>query len=475
MIPGDGRASQSQAQSVHADAMASLIVCRGCGHVVPDAEPYPFACPRAGEGGDHVLHRVLDYEKVRFPMVPVSGAGAGAGGRGAQPFVQYRSLLHAGHLAVAGGLGDETFVDIVTGLDGAVREVDGVGFVPTPWRAEAALGESIGLGGPVYVKDETGNVSGSHKARHLFGVLVHLEVVDRLGLAGASRRRPLAIASCGNAALAAAVVAAAGKRELLVFVPTDAEPAVLDRLASLGASVTVCERPGGAEQAGDPTYHALTEAIRDGALPFTCQGNLNGLAIEGGETLGYEIVSSLAAAGDHLDHVVVQVGGGALASAVAAAFAEARALGVLEGLARFHTVQTESAWPLKRAFDRVVRLSSCHPGPDRMHWALREAAQRRKEYMWPWETTPHSIAHGILDDETYDWVAVTEAMLMTGGQAVVVGEAELEKANSLAIDTTGVRVDPTGSAGLAGLIKLREEGVIGPSERAAVIFTGVIR
>ena len=26
-----------------------------------------------------------------------------------------------------------------------------------------------------------------------------------------------------------------------------------------------------------------------GAIPFTCQGNLNGLAIEGGETLGFEL------------------------------------------------------------------------------------------------------------------------------------------------------------------------------------------
>ena len=24
--------------------------------------------------------------------------------------------------------------------------------------------------------------------------------------------------------------------------------------------------------------------------------------------------------------------------------------------------------------------------------------------MWAWETTPASVAHGILDDETYDWV-----------------------------------------------------------------------
>ena len=45
--------------------------------------------------------------------------------------------------------------------------------------------------------------------------------------------------------------------------------------------------------AGDPTYHRLQAAIADGALPFTCQGNENGLAIEGGETLGYEMAAAL--------------------------------------------------------------------------------------------------------------------------------------------------------------------------------------
>ena len=45
--------------------------------------------------------------------------------------------------------------------------------------------------------------------------------------------------------------------------------------------------------------------------------------------------------------------------------------------------------------------------------------------MWPWETVPHSLAHGILDDETYDWVALVDAMLATGGQAIVVDEDEI--------------------------------------------------
>jgi threonine synthase len=67
--------------------------------------------------------------------------------------------------------------------------------------------------------------------------------------------------------------------------------------------------------------------------------------------------------------------------------------------------------------------------------------------MWPWETEPRSIAHGILDDETYDWAAVVEGMLRSGGSPIVVDDDELHAANRLARDTTRVEVSHTGSAG----------------------------
>ena len=122
----------------------------------------------------------------------------------------------------------------------------------------------------MWVKDETGNVSGSHKARHLFGLLVHLEVVERLGLADPAHRPHLAIASCGNAALAAAVVAAAGGRVLDVFVPVDADPPVVARLEQLGAHLTVCPRQPGVP--GDPTYHRLRQALDRGRAPVHLPG-----------------------------------------------------------------------------------------------------------------------------------------------------------------------------------------------------------
>ena len=85
------------------------------------------------------------------------------------------------------------------------------------------------------------------------------------------------------------------------------------------------------------------------------------------------------------------------------------------------------------------------------------------------------MAHGILDDETYDWLAVVRGMLETGGSPVVVSEKTLLEANELAVDATSIDVDHTGSAGLAGLLDLRGRGEVGPAEAVAVLFTGVRR
>ena len=434
---------------------ASRLVCAGCGAVPDRSDPYPFRCPNAGreEDVDHVLRRELDLSTVRFP----------ASDSEANPFICYRTLLHGYHVAMSGGLSDDAFCALVRQLDERVATVDGHGFSVTPFARSAQLSDALAFSAPggVWVKDETRNVSGSHKARHLFGVLIYLEVAERLGLTERDQRAELAIASCGNAALAAAVIAAAGGRTLRVYVPADADPVVLGRLEELGARVTVCHRDG---SPGDPTYRQLLRAIDEGAVPFTCQGNLNGLAVEGGETLGWEIVSS----GAIVDRLVVQVGGGALASSCIHALREGVELGALAASPRIDTVQTEGAWPLKRAFDAVGKRG------DAEH-ALRFASHHRSAFMRPWEEEPRSIAHGILDDETYDWLAVVEGMLATGGRALVVDEETLENANTLARGATDIEVDHTGSAGLAGLLALRATGQVTDDERVALLFTGVVR
>jgi threonine dehydratase len=254
--------------------------------------------------------------------------------------------------------------------------------------------------------------------------------------------------------------------------------------------MTICRRDPGVR--GDPCYLQFHEAVRNGALPFCCQGVANGLTIEGGETLGYEMIAAQEVPA--LDRVVIQVGGGALASAVIQSFTEAVALGVSTRLPRFHTVQTRGAFPLKRAYDRLAHriletvtrdsVRSDEAAADLIarrfpsalvQRELHYAATHRSAFMWPWEDEPRSIAHGILDDETYDWFASVKGMLTSGGGPVVVDERLLVEACDLARETTGINVDHTGAAGLAGLLQLSREGGVAPRENVAVIFSGVQR
>jgi len=429
-----------------------MMRCTGCGRVLSLGPSGPWACPGrdSGDDVDHVLVPELSRVGVTFPR---SGSD--------NPFVRYRELLASYRPELKP---DDEFVDMVTSLDDAVAAVDGRRFRITPLLRSDRLG--------CWVKDETGNVAGSHKGRHLMGLMLHLMVWDApraplAAIAPLAPLVPLAIASCGNAALAAAVIAKAAGRELLVFVPAWADPAVVDRLSALGAVVTPCRRATG--QFGDPSYLQFRRAVATGAVPFGCQGCDNGLTVDGGSTIGWELSAQMADAGVQPDRVVIQVGGGALASAVLRGLEDGVKLGVLARMPVVHAVQTEGAWPLVRAYEEVAKRIAGGTPPDQ---ALVHAATHRSGYMWPWEGEPASIATGIIDDETYDWLAVVRGLVGTGGLPVVVDETTLRSANHLAREATSIPVGYTGSAGLAGLLELRRRGVIQACEQVVVLFTG---
>ena len=451
-------------------------VCSGCGYVVPATEIHPFRCPHSGEAGDvdHVLRRTLTPA-----LLPSRDElSRDFGGVEPNPFVRFRRLLWSYHAARARGVSDARYIEIVEGFDEAVRAVGGVGFRVTPFAPDARLATALGVS-RLWVKDETVNVAGSHKARHLAGLMIWLEVLRELG--ETNEPAPLAIASCGNAARAAAVVARAASRRLSVFVPRKTDTGLVEELERFGAQTELCPRRPGLP--GDPSVRRFREALARGALPFTCQGPENGLVIEGGETLVFEMLAALVDRRRSLDRVVVQVGGGALATAVSRAFEEALGLGLIDRLPRLCTVQTRSAAPLARAYDLVAKRVAARSGvavdrpvaPDIVEEALGFAARHRSAFMWPWEEEPASIATGILDDETYDWQAVVRAMLVSGGRPLVVSEARLREANELARSATGIAVSPTGSAGLAGCLAMAESGELEPGEEVAVLFTGVAR
>jgi threonine synthase len=368
------------------------------------------------------------------------------------PFVAYRRRMAWHAFATANGMTDAATVALVRELDAAVASVDGRGFVVTPFGRADGLSSALAL--DVWVKDETGNVSGSHKGRHLMSVLLHLLAAERVGGADGASRRPLAIASCGNAALAAATLAAAVDWPIDVFVPPDADPWVARRLVDLGARVVPCPR-GSGDPPGDPCVRRFRNAVDAGAVAFSVQGPENALCLDGGRTIAWEMAAQLE--GGSLGDVFVQVGGGALATAVGDGLRD-------EGVAppaRVHAVQTQGCAPLARAWECVQRIGIAG-APS--HW---------DDCMRPWESVPTSAATGILDDETYDWLGVVDVLASTGGDAIVAPEADVLAANDLVARTTSISADHTATAGLAGVRAFRRQ--LGDGARVVVLFTGAKR
>jgi len=463
-----------------------------------------FGCPGTASGGEHILRRVL------APGLPTGAEVRAAWHRGGGSFERLSGLMSARRIA-----GDAAYARILERLSDALRTLEGRIFEVTPLTKADALAAAIGRSDRVWVKDETGNVSGSHKGRHLMGTLLYLDALHAAD--PAAERKPLAIYSCGNAALAAAAVAHAGGRELHTFVPADVDPVVARLLVERGAIVEKIERSATGE--GDPCYLAYRAALaRNGWVPFACAGNDNWSNIEGGSTLGWELVLQLLDRGEAVDHVVIQVGGGALARAIAQAFEEAVALGLLARLPRFHVCQPEGGFPFVRAWllalaavaragdipfelgddpaapaeERLRKMAAFGRDPGRAAAAVKYAranfgsqavqsvladiAREPRRFMWAWDgPAPHSLAHGILDDVTYDWYPLLLTILRTGGRAEILTEGTIARAHALARRHTAVTVCPTGSAGSAGLIQLTGSGVIDPAESVALFFTGFDR
>ena len=421
------------------------LVCSVCSARVDIGTPLSWRCPNSSETD---RHHVLRFESLLEPFRPEPHDN---------PFLAFRRWLAVDAFGERIGLTDDQRVDIISSLDDEIASVAGTGFRTTPLTRADELSAALGFSaaGGIWVKDETHNVAGSHKARHLMTEMLHLlfaEAAGRTPWRSPAERPPLAIASCGNAAIAASTIAAAVKWPIAVHVPVAASGPVLEMLSTLQADVRVCPRRD-SDPAGDPCVFRFREAVANGAVPFGVQGTENAWCLDGGRTIGWEMFSQMD---DSIDRIFIQVGGGAFASSVASSM---KTVGLHP---RLHAVQAEGCAPLARAWQRALDTGGVH-----------NVASRWDQCMWPWETEPHSLADGILDDETYDWIGIVEGMASTGGSPVVASEASVAAAFRMSHDLTPVNVSPTGSAGLAGVLEIREH--IEDNERVVVVMSGVRR
>ncbi len=485
-----------------------VLYCPACDRTYP-LDTGLFSCPKARPGEEHTLRKIFGPKAAL--TIPAQDLLARWKSGDRNSFSLYQGLLGSRDL-----LGADRFSILLDYFRKPMATYEGKCFEVTPLTEAPGIREILRGQGRIWIKDETDNITGSHKGRHLMGTLLYLEVL-RL-LRQKTDKRVLAIYSCGNAALAAAAVARAGSYELHAFVPRDMNPAIQQMLVDRDAAVERIPRDETGE--GDPCYLAFREAVEQkGWLPFACSGPDNWSNIEGGETLGGETVLQLREAGAEPACMVLQIGGGALARAVAQAWDLLRRIEIVDTTPRIYVCQSEGGFPFVRAYYRMLKRIADHNGlpmdwnydpkadpadqldrlrgyaaadmgqvialsafvqenfeKDAVQKPLARAVTHRNEFMWAWDgAAPRSAAHGILDDETYDWYDLLRAVLKSGGKAEILREGVIQKAHHMARTRTGIRVSATGSAGLAGLLQLRESGDISDDEDAVLFFTGVDR
>ena len=169
----------------------------------------------------------------------------------------------------------------------------------------------------------------------------------------------------------------------------------------------------------------------------------NAYFIEGNKTLAYEIASQM----DPLpDHIIVPVGNGSTLQGIWMGFKEMLEDGRVQSIPRLHGVQSEAFQPLIHAFNRGDGDASTS-GADTVAIGIKIANPPRLD-------------------------ALVNASRETGGQPVAVSDEAITTWQRRLSELEGIFVEPTSATVLAAAETLKQQGVIGDSDRVLVTLTG---
>jgi threonine synthase len=306
--------------------------------------------------------------------------------------------------------------------DGAIDLGEG-GTPLVPLRRTAPPGVSV------WLKDESGNPTGSFKAR---GLSLAVNRARELGAPGVE------LPSAGNAALALAAYAAAASLPARLALPADTPKGIVRSCRLHGAEVLTAGR-------------TLVEAAERLAAAPRGYWNLSTLKepyrVEGKKTMGLELAEQTS--WDLPEWIVYPTGGGTGIVGMHQAFGELERLGLIAAgrRPRFAVVQMAGCAPIVRAFERRADAAEPWPDPDTRVYGLR---------------VPKAIGDFL----------VLRALYETGGAAVAVEEARLEGIAARAAREEGLLIGPEGAAALAAVLDLAAAGRIEPGQRVVVFQTG---
>jgi threonine synthase len=290
-------------------------------------------------------------------------------------------------------------------------------------RAAKALGVD-----QLFAKHQGMNPSGSFKDT---GMTAALSVARERGFTW------VACASTGNtSASMAAYAARAGMRSLVLIPEGKIAWGKLSQAMDYGA-VTCQVRAD-----FDGCLRLLTQIVK--RAPIYLLNSVNPYRLEGQKTPAIEIAEAMD--WNVPDHLIVPGGNLGNSSALGRGFREMRELGLVARLPKISVIQAAGANPLVRSLNKN-------------HGAVLE----------PMEA--HTRATAIRIGNPASWRKSARVIQESGGWCLDVSEAEIAIAKA-EIGAEGLGCEPASAVTLAGLKKLRAQGVIRSGETVVLVLTG---
>lgn len=280
----------------------------------------------------------------------------------------------------------------------------------------------------LYVKMEGLNPTGSFKDR---GMSVGVSMAKTLGA------RQVVCASTGNTSASLAAYASRAGLRCSVYIP--------EGKIALGKLFQA--RMFGAEiyQVRGSFDEALKMVLETAGTQAYILNSVNPWRIEGQKTAAFELWEQTGGRTDYF--VVLPVGNSGNIAAYWKGFKELLENGLISEAPRLIGVQAEGASPIV------------------------EAVSRQLDYLPQW-SNPETIATAIRIGRPINWKKGVRAIRESGGTAVRVSDEEILSALRLLASVEGVATEPAGSAPIAAVRKLVEDGKLGQDDRVICIATG---
>ncbi len=241
-------------------------------------------------------------------------------------------------------------------------------------------------------------------------------------------------ASTGNTASSMAAYAARAGMEAYALVPRGKiSGAKLAQMRDYGVRVVEVEG------SFDDALAALTDGAHDGAAVVN---SINPYRLEGQKCTAFTMLE--ARSWKVPDWVVVPGGNLGNSSAIGKGFREARALGFIDRLPRIAVVQAEGAAPFVSLYRSGTELVP---------------------------VVPHTIASAIAVGAPKSWRKARAELDASSGAAVAVSDEEIDAAKGR-IGAAGIGCEPASAATLAGIGRMRADGIISASDDIVAVLTG---